>query len=200
MITLPIAECCSFDAIVIGTSSGGLAALDEILPKLRSKFCLPILIVQHISPTSENYLPVHYQVRCSLKVKEADDKEPIERNTIYFAPPNYHMMVESDRNIALSADERINFCRPSIDVLFETAATAYKDRLIGIILTGANSDGANGLARIKMYGGLTIVQNPKTAEVDTMPQAAIELVDVDHTYDLNEIAQFLNGLCATKET
>lgn len=184
-----------YEAIVIGVSADGLAALDAILPKLNHSFCLPILIVQHISPDSKNYLPAHYDVRCSLMVKEAEDKESIEKSTVYFSPPNYHLMVECDKCIALSNDPKVNYSRPSVDVLFETAAYTYKDRLLGIILTGANSDGAAGLNKIKKYGGMTVVQSPETAEVDAMPLAAIAETDVDHIIPLDEIADFLNGLC-----
>jgi len=184
-----------YEAVVIGVSAGGLAAMDKILPQLNSDFCLPILIVQHISPDSENYLPTHYNVRCSLKVKEAEDKEPISPGTIYFSPPNYHLMVECDKSVALSVDPKVNFSRPSVDVLFETAASTYKDKLIGVILTGANNDGAAGLVKIKKMGGTAIVQDPETAEADAMPKAAIEAADVDQVLSLKGIADFLNGLC-----
>lgn len=184
----------SYSVVVIGVSAGGLAALDTILPKLDSNFSIPVLVVQHISSNSENYLPVHYDVRCVQNVKEAEDKEPIRNGTIYFAPPNYHLMVECDRSVALSIDAKVNFSRPSVDVLFETAADAFKDEVVGIVLTGGNSDGAQGLAQIKKRGGLAVVQSPESAEADAMPKAAIKAVDVDHVIPLDEIADFLNGL------
>ncbi|PSW07194.1 chemotaxis protein CheB [Photobacterium lipolyticum] len=187
-----------YRAVVIGVSAGGLAALEKILPVLKPTFSLPVLVVQHISPTSENYLPIHFSNHCMLEVKEAEDKEHIEGSVVYFAPPNYHLMVECDRAIALSTDERVNFSRPSIDVLFETAAEAYQDELIGIVLTGANSDGAAGLIKIKQLGGLVVVQSPETAEAQAMPKAAIEAVEVDHILPLNEIGHFLNILCETE--
>ena len=189
---------CRYEAVVIGVSAGGLAALDRILPALHSDFCLPILIVQHIGADSDSYLPTQFDVRCSMKVKEAEDKEPIQRGRIYFAPPNYHIMVEPDRCIALSIDEKVNYSRPSIDVLFETAAITYRQKLIGVVLTGANHDGARGLARIKQYGGLTIVQDPDSAEVDTMPRAALEATEVDKVLPLHDIASLLNKLCAKR--
>jgi len=188
-------DCCGYEAVVIGVSAGGLTALDRILPQLPRDFCVPILIVQHIGADSESYLPTHFDVRCAMKVKEAEDKERIQRGKIYFAPPNYHLMVEHDHCIALSIDAKVNYSRPSIDVLFETAAITYRQKLIGVVLTGANHDGARGLARIKQYGGLTIVQDPDTAEVDTMPRAAMEATDVDKVLPLNDIASFLNKLC-----
>ena len=184
-----------YEAVVIGVSAGGLAALDQILPQLDCHFCIPILIVQHIGADSDSYLPTHFDVRCAMTVKEAEDKERIQEGRIYFAPPNYHMLVEQDRCIALSIDEKVNYSRPSIDVLFETAAITYRQKLIGVVLTGANHDGAKGLARIKQYGGLTIVQNPESAEVDTMPRAAMGATEVDKILSLKEIASFLNKLC-----
>ena len=184
-----------YEAVVIGVSAGGLAALDQILPQLDCNFCIPILIVQHIGADSDSYLPTHFDVRCAMTVKEAEDKERIQEGRIYFAPPNYHMLVEQNRCIALSIDEKVNYSRPSIDVLFETAAITYRHKLIGVVLTGANHDGAKGLARIKQYGGLTIVQNPKSAEVDTMPRAAMRATEVDKILSLKEIASFLNKLC-----
>lgn len=186
-----------YRAVVIGVSAGGLAALDKILPALGRTFSLPVLVVQHVSPTSENYLPIHFSQRCLLEVKEAEDKEQIEGGVIYFAPPNYHLLVEYNQAIALSTEERVNFSRPSIDVLFETAADAYLDELVGVVLTGANSDGAAGMARIKQFGGLAVVQSPETAEAEAMPRAAIEAADVDYILPLNEIGCFLNSLCTT---
>ena len=183
-----------YAAIAIGVSSGGLAALDQVLSKLDADLSIPILIVQHISPDSQNYLPIHYAGCCSQVIKEAEDKEPIRHGTVYFAPPNYHLMVECDRSIALSIDPKVNFSRPSVDILFETAADAYCSTLVGIVLTGSNSDGAAGLAKIKSHGGLTVVQSPETAEVDAMPCAAIEAANPDYILPLNEIGNFLNKL------
>lgn len=183
-----------YDAIVIGVSAGGLSALEVIFKELDADFCLPILVVQHLSPSSANYLPVHFSARYPQNFKEADDKEIIETNTIYFAPPNYHLLVECNRYLALSAGARVNFSRPAIDVLFESAADVYREKLIGLVLTGASSDGAKGLEKIKRYGGLTIVQDPQTAEAEAMPTAAIAATNVDHVLPLVEIGHFLNSL------
>lgn len=142
-----------YDAVVIGVSAGGFKALEQILPRLDGEIPVPLLVVQHVSPDSDNYMPRHFASRCVVKVKEAEDKEKPARGTVYFAPPNYHLMVEFDRTLALSADEKVNFSRPSVDVLFETAADAYGEKLVGIVLTGANADGAAGLAKIKKMGG-----------------------------------------------
>ena len=131
---------------------------------------------------------------CKSRVKQADEKEKIVPAMIYIAPPNYHLLVEDDRTFSLSVDELVNFSRPSIDVLFESAADAYGKRLIGIILTGANSDGSNGLKKIKECGGMAIVQDPESSEADTMPRAAIKATKVDYVLPLEEIGTFLRKL------
>ncbi|MGF1908165.1 chemotaxis protein CheB [Vibrio kasasachensis] len=182
-------------AVVIGASAGGLLAMEEILKNLSPSFCLPILLVQHISPNVESYLATHLGSRSYLSVKEGEDKEPIRRGTLYIAPPNYHMMVEVDGSIALSIDAPVNYSRPSIDVLFETAADYFGKELVGVVLTGANSDGAKGLQRIKQRGGIAVVQSVETAEAQAMPQAAIDAVDVDHIIPLEKIGEFLNNIC-----
>jgi len=186
-------------AIVMGVSAGGLAALSAILPNLSKHLDLPILIVQHLSPDSDDFLATHFNKICLLAVKEAEDKETIFKNTIYFAPANYHLMVEQDKTIALSTAEPIQFSRPSIDVLFETAAEAYLDGLVGIILTGANSDGTSGIRRIRQLNGFVIAQSPGTAQVDIMPSSAINLAGVDKILDLQGIAPYINQI-TVKET
>jgi len=184
----------TYDALVIGVSAGGLAALTKILPGFDGKMHLPVLIVQHISPVSDDFLPQHFNKQCSQTVKEAEDKEPVLPDTIYFAPPNYHLLVEPDQSLALSAEERVNYSRPAIDVLFESAADVYSDKLIGLLLTGANTDGTHGMIKINKFGGLTIVQDPETAEVETMPLSAIEHSRIDYIVPLHEIAGFINNL------
>lgn len=184
----------SFEAVVIGVSAGGLAALEAILPVLDESFGVPVLVVQHLSPNTESYLPKHLDIRCALHAKEAEDKEPLKPGTVYVAPPNYHLMVEADRTIALSTEERVNFSRPSVDVLFETAAEVFCKGLVGVVLTGANSDGAAGVARVKALGGLVVVQDPETAAADAMPRAAIKAVTPDHVLPLERIGPFLKTL------
>lgn len=181
----------NYKAIVIGVSAGGLHALGQILPKLPADFPLAVIIVQHISAQSDNYMIRHFDNITKVTVKEADEKEEILPGIVYFAPPNYHLIVENDFTFSLSVDERVNFSRPSIDVLFETAAEAYGDTLIGIILTGANNDGSRGLKRIKDSGGFTIVQNPAKSEASAMPESAIKMTKVDKILDLDTIADFL---------
>ncbi|MEW6136551.1 MAG: chemotaxis protein CheB, partial [Bacteroidota bacterium] len=156
-------------AVVIGTSAGGMEALSKLLPAVPSNFKAPILIVQHIAPTSDNFLARHLDSLSQIKVKEANEKEKIKPAIAYVAPPNYHLLVEDDLTLSLTVDEKVNYSRPSIDVLFESAAYAFKGKVIAVVLTGANQDGAAGAALIKKMGGIVIVQDPKTAQVPVMP-------------------------------
>lgn len=187
-----------YQAIVIGASAGGTDALAEIIPRLPGKFCVPIIVVQHRHRNTDELGTHNLNENSALKVKEADEKEPIVGEYVYVAPANYHLLVEDDRTFSLSVDERVNYSRPSIDVLFESAAEVYKSKLIGIILTGANSDGAEGLKKIKQCGGLAIVQNPEGAESDAMPRAALATCEVDYVLSLEEIANFLQEISKNK--
>ncbi len=183
-----------FKAVVVGVSSGGLEALKILVPGLRPDFPLPVLIVQHLSPHADSYLTACLNDLSALTVKEAEDKEKLLPGVIYVAPPDYHLLVEPDGSMSLSVDPKVNFSRPAVDVLFETASDAFGAALVGIILTGANHDGAKGLARIKQRGGMAIVQSPATAQAAAMPQAALDATTVDHVLPLREIAPFLNHL------
>lgn len=180
-----------FEAVVIGSSAGGIKALSTVLSALPSEFPLPILIVQHLHPNSDSYLARILESKCGLRVKQADEKETIAGGVVYIAPPNYHLLVEEDRSLSLSIDRAVNFARPSVDVLFETALYAYRNKLIGIILTGANNDGSQGLKKIKQIGGYAIVQEPTTAEADAMPRAAITVTKVDKILPLDQIGPYL---------
>lgn len=180
-----------FQAIVIGASAGGIKALHHVLAPLSADFPLPIIIVQHLHPHSDSYLIHILQTKCQLKIKQADEKEPIIPGFVYVAPPNYHLLIEEDQTFSLSLDSPVNFSRPAIDVLFETAAYAYQDKLIGIILTGANNDGSQGLKLIKELGGYTIVEDPKTAHVAVMPNSAIATLSVDKILPVEEIGIYL---------
>ena len=180
-----------YEAIVIGVSSGGMNAMKTMFPLLPKEFNIPIIIVQHISANSENLWIRLLNDKSNLEIKEADEKEKIEHGKIYIAPPNYHLLVEKNKTFSLSIDERVNFARPSIDVLFESAAEAYKNKLIGVILTGSNNDGTKGLKLIKEYGGLTIVQDPSTAESGFMPASAIAAMQVDYILSLEGIINLL---------
>jgi two-component system chemotaxis response regulator CheB len=180
-----------YKAIVVGVSAGGMTALKTILPALPAAFDLPLIVVQHIGTASGTFWIELLDRMCNLHVKEADEKEKIEKGTIYVAPPNYHLLVEADHTFSLSIDARVNYARPAIDVLFESAARAYGDGLVGIVLTGANHDGAYGMKKIKEQGGLTIVQDPGTAESPHMPLAALKATSIDHTLPLEKIADVL---------
>ncbi|UVT14473.1 MAG: chemotaxis protein CheB [Nitrospira sp.] len=186
----------SYSAVVIGASAGGLQALKTILSALPGSFPLPIAIVQHIAERSDNFMAELLNHASRIAVKEAEDKEPLSPGTAYLAPPGYHLLIEPDRSFSLSVDERVNYACPSIDVLFESSAEAFDESLIGIILTGANADGAQGLKAIKKYGGLAIVQNPESAEHPAMPKAALAATDVDYVVNLEQLTPLLLQLTA----
>lgn len=184
----------NYEIVVIGTSAGGLNALQILLSQLSADFKLPVLIVQHRLPAPDEFMVFALKESCSLQVKEADQGDFIEPGHVYLAPANYHLLVERDRTLSLSVDEKICYSRPSIDVLFESAADVYQDSLIGIILTGANSDGTIGLKRIKELGGLTMAQDPKSAEIEIMPSSAIAENVVDEILSLEKISHYLNRI------
>ena len=170
----------------MGTSAGGLRALEKILGGLPASFPVPIVAVQHRARESEAFASIMRSL-CSLPVHEAEDKEPIVAPGVYLAPPDYHLLLEPG-HLALSTDEPVSFSRPSIDVLFESAADAYGAGVLAVLLTGANHDGAKGLARVRAAGGVALVQDPKTAESPEMPAAAINAGAVDHVLPLADIA------------
>jgi len=181
---------------VIGTSAGGLEAVCTLLRQLPADFPLPLLVVQHRSRDSDALCDVLQD--CSpLQVHDVIDKEPIQRAHVYLAPPDYHVLVEAD-HFSLSVDEPVGYSRPSIDVSLESAADAFGDRVIGVVMTGANSDGARGLHRIRAAGGFTLVQDPATAEVDVMPLAALEAVPDAELLSLDAIARRLVALAGTE--
>lgn len=181
-----------FECIVVGVSAGGMEALKTILPALPANFSLPIIIVQHMRADARDwYLANHFNSLLTSTVKIANDKEAIENNHIYLAPAGYHLLVEDDRTFSLSSDAKVNYARPSIDVLFESAAFVFGPALIGIILTGANSDGAKGLKAITEAGGQAVIQDPSTAEVSAMPSAARNLCKNAKITPLPEIANYL---------
>lgn len=180
-----------FSAVAIGVSSGGLRALEAVLGRLPADFPLPLLIVQHIGAEAGDSLARLLDERCALHVKEADEHEAVCPGTAYLAPANYHLLVEADRTLTLSVDPPVSFARPSVDVLFESAAAAYGAELIGVVLTGANTDGSRGLAAIRQLGGLAVVQDPAEAESRPMPLAALAATPVDHVLPLAGIADLL---------
>lgn len=190
----------NYEAIVIGTSAGGLKALQELLAPLPADFGLPILVVQHRPAARNDFFAFLLNEACRLKVKEADEKEAIRPGFVYIAPADYHLLVEPDKTMTLSVDAKVCYSRPSIDILFETASEVYLSRLIGIILTGANHDGTMGLKKIKEKGGLTIAQNPHTAEAELMPLSAIREKVVDKILSIAEIVSFLNQLSSKRNS
>ena len=181
----------NYKAIVIGTSLGGTSALGTILSDLPSDFKSPIIVVQHLSLFSNDYLPWLLNNMTEIKVKQADEKEKIDAGVAYFAAANRHLIVEKDRTLSLADTEKVNYARPSIDVLFKSAAEVYCENLVGIILTGGSSDGSQGIKTIKEKGGFTIVQDPKTAKAGKMPRSAIEAAQIDYIMPLEEIGMFL---------
>jgi two-component system chemotaxis response regulator CheB len=180
-----------YQVVVIGASAGGMTALTELLSTFPATYSLPVIVVQHLHPLQDTCFIEHLDYKCALRIKEAGEKAPIEAGHAYFAPPNYHLLIEDDRTFSLSVDEKVNYARPAIDVLFESAADVYGSGVIGVILTGANDDGAQGLRLVRERGGLTIVQDPETAESPLMPQAAIAATQVDYILALPEIASLL---------
>lgn len=183
-----------FDLVVIGCSAGGIEALRLIFNKIEPSYRIPIAVVQHRSPNSPSIMVKYFSEITQLPVIEPDDKEPIQKGHIYFAPPNYHLLVAPDKRFNLNVDEAVYYSRPAIDVLFATAAEVYKDRLVGIIMSGANADGAEGLKKIKELGGLTIVQDPRTAYSPQMPEAAVNVASPDLVLNLNEIDELIHAL------
>jgi two-component system chemotaxis response regulator CheB len=186
-----------FDAVVIGTSAGGVDALTRILPSLPATMRAAILVVIHIPRERPSLLPEIFRHKCAMRIEEAVDKADVQRGCIYFAPPDYHMLVDHGPQIVLSVDDMVQFSRPSIDVLFESAADVYGENLLGILLTGGNEDGASGLAYIAQCGGTTVLQDPVEAEASTMPQGALKLMTPSHVMRLDEIAGLLTTISNT---
>ena len=185
----------SFDLVAIGASAGGFSALCALLPSLRPPFPAAVVVVLHLPARGPSVTGEALATRCALPVREAFDKEVIEPGNVYLAPPDYHLQIEPEPQIfALSIDERVHFSRPSIDVMLESAAYAYRDRMIGAVLTGAGEDGAAGLECVRALGGTTWVQAPDTAAVATMPRAALRRGCPDRILTLPEMAAALERL------
>jgi two-component system chemotaxis response regulator CheB len=181
----------ALEAVVIGASAGALDALSVLLPALPAEYKLPVIVVIHVPPDKQSALVGVFQKKCGLKVREGEDKEPIEGGTIYFAPPDYHLLVEKDKTLSLSRDAPVLYSRPSIDVLFESAADAYGPTLLSIVLTGANQDGASGTRAVGKAGGTTIVQRPEEAYASAMPEAALAAWPNARVLSLEKIAGYL---------
>ena len=182
------------DAVVIGASAGGVEALCALLPALPADTRAAVFVVIHLPRERPSRLAAIFQARCELPVREAQDKEPVTSGTVYVAPPDYHLLVDEGPRIALSTDEPVNFSRPAIDVLFESAADAYRERLLAVVLTGANHDGAAGLAAVQRRGGFAVVQDPENAEVALMPAAALQSSPTSLVFSLADIGRLLATL------
>lgn len=181
-------------AVAIGASAGAVQALLHILPPLPATLPVPVMIVVHVPANRSNALVSLFEARCQLTVKEAEDKELANPGTIYFAPADYHLLVERDGTLALSIDEPVNYSRPAIDVLLESAADAFGQGLVGIVLTGANQDGAAGLCAVAAAGGIAIVQDPQSAASPAMPAAALARCPDARVETLDGITTFLVNL------
>jgi two-component system, chemotaxis family, protein-glutamate methylesterase/glutaminase len=180
------------EAVAIGASAGGIDALFTLLQELPPPVHAPIVTVLHLPEQYESRLPQVFGNRTLLPVEEAQPHGPLQPGTIYFAPPGYHLLVERDRSFSLSCDPPVLFSRPSIDVMLESCAEAYEDRLLGIVLTGANEDGARGLAAVKAHGGLTAVQDPAEAAHGVMPEAAVRLAEPEFILSLTGLRSLLH--------
>lgn len=185
-------------AIVIGASAGGVDALSQLLPALRRQATVPVFVVLHLPRDQPSLLADIFAAKCALPVREAQDKEPVAAGAIYFAPPDYHLLLDQGRgarpHLALSRDGLVNFSRPAIDVLFESAADIYGECLLGIVLTGGNHDGAAGLQAVQQAQGQTIVQDPAEAQLSFMPEAALALITPSAVMSLAQISRLLGSL------
>ena len=188
-------------AVAIGCSAGGIEALSTLLPAFHHDCGVAVLVVVHLPRERPSRLVDVFERKCHLAVSEAEDKEPIQAGKLYFAPPDYHLLVDDGPRLALSVDELVHYSRPAVDVLFESAADAYGAELMAIVLSGANEDGASGLAAVERAGGLTLVQQPETAVATAMPSAALAATRHSRVLDLAGIADVLRtlrgGLCPT---
>lgn len=183
-----------YKVVIIGGSAGAIQALPLILAQLPASFALPVVIVLHRLEGSGSHLHEYFNQHCALPVVEVEDKQPLLPGLVYIAPAGYHLLLEREGHFSLSVDPKVNYCRPSIDVLLESAADAYADRLVAVILTGANGDGSAGLKQVKEAGGLAIVQCPSSAAVAAMPNAALKATAVDWVLEPEQIGCLLAEL------
>ena len=187
----------TFEAIVIGGSAGAIDALLTILPAMPATLRASVIVALHVPRDRPSLLTQVFAPRCALPVHEAQDNEPLEPGTIVFAPPDYHLLLDVGPRLSLSVDAPVHFSRPAIDILFDSAADLFGERTLGILLSGANADGAQGLAAIDQAQGLCIVQTPDSASSPTMPRAALSLIpQVPHVLSPAAIAETLNRLHA----
>jgi len=182
----------SVRAVVVGASAGGIEALSLVLRAVPASFPAAIIIVQHLGRGRLSVLAEIFAAKCALPLSEAFDKQPIESGQVYLAPPDYHVLVDRGPQLSLSIDPPVHYSRPSIDVLFESAAEVYRTQLMGVVLTGANADGAEGLEAIRRNGGITVVQDPETALYPTMPTAALALGAPNYVLSLEALCELIH--------
>jgi two-component system, chemotaxis family, protein-glutamate methylesterase/glutaminase len=185
------------NVVVIGASAGGIDAIKTILPAFKKPSAIAVLLVMHMPPDKKNLLPIIYEGLTDFTIKEADSGEQILSETIYVAPPDYHLSVEANGTLSLSSEPPVNFSRPSIDITMESVAFSYGKKAVGILLTGANHDGAAGMLAIHWRQGHTIVQNPASAEFPTMPASCMGLFTPDQILELAEIHKAIGDLNGT---
>ena len=184
----------NIEAVVVGASAGGMKALECVLSTLPQDFPKPIMVVLHRSKSNKSLLEHIFDRKCKMKVPIVEDKMPILPGHIYFGPQDYHMLIEPDNTISLCVSEPVNYSRPAIDLLFESAAEVYSKNLLGIVLTGGNTDGSDGLLKIQQNGGKVIVQDPELSENTTMPRAAIEKTKTGSIMSLHGINETLQNI------
>lgn len=182
------------EMVIIGGSAGSLEALLEILPAIKQGYALPVILVLHRKSSEEDILADLLRARTHFKVKEIEEKELPQAGTLYIVPPDYHLLFEEDHTFSLDVSEKVNYCRPSIDVVFQSAADVYRDKLVCILLSGANADGTDGFRNVKGSNGITIAQSPESAEVSYMPEQAINSNTATFVMKNSEIVSYLNQL------
>ncbi len=188
----PVKKTC--ELLIIGGSAGSLDVLLEIFPKIKTPISFTILVVLHRKSSADSSLIQLISARTELKVKEAEDKEEVEKGKVYIAPPDYHLLIEKTKHFSLDYSEKINFSRPSIDVSFESAALVYGAAITCVLLSGANNDGTEGAKTIKDRGGVVIAQNPETAIVPFMPENAISYIPSIQIFDPAQLVEYINSL------
>jgi two-component system chemotaxis response regulator CheB len=193
--TRPLASSGRFEVVVVGVSAGGVDLLLQLLPALPGGFPVPVLVCLHSAQGTTAELADMLDQRSAVTVREASDKEVPQRGHVYLAPGGYHLLLERDGALSLSVDEPVRFARPSVDVLFDSAAHVHRERVLAIVLSGANDDGAQGVRRVKAAGGMVVVQDPASAVATDMPRAALAAVRPDHCVKPEELPKLLQVLC-----
>lgn len=182
------------ELLIIACSAGGMLLLIDLLANLKGNVGFAVLVIVHRNDKYQSSLEQMAQMKCKLRVKSAEEKEAIQPGVVYFAPPGYHVLIETNRTVSLDASEPVHYCRPSIDVSMQSAAEVYGSGVIAILLSGANKDGADGMRAVYKYGGITLVQDPADAEIDMMPRAAIETKAVVSILSDEELKQYCREL------